>query len=120
MPTPPIHISWKQDGFADYNWIIPSEAVDALAQAAAAQTEQVPVDTVDPEGNHYQNWTTRPKYSGIGDLVIKRMIELVVMPILAQYPPATIATMEAEAKAAMEAVNAAKKLAAESFLTPAQ
>lgn len=106
----PITVTWTQQGGQTYTWLIPTEAV-AIFNKFIADTAETKTDPDDPTK------TIRvTRYSGAGDLVVKHMIDTLIKPLLSRYPPPNIAQMEAEAKAAQKAVDAAKKVAAESVM----
>ncbi|MCL5745168.1 MAG: hypothetical protein M1541_14795 [Acidobacteria bacterium] len=89
---------------AEACFIVPGGVVDSFNKFIAAQ--QTPVTTTDEKGVMIR--TMVPIYANLFDLFVKHFIRTLVTPILDQYPPPDLATLKANAKAAADAVDAAK------------
>lgn len=107
-PTQPIKVCQVDPTtnapIAEACFVVPAGVVDSFNKYMAAQ--QLPRITIDTNG--VKTTTMVPIYAGFFDLIVKHFIRTLVTPILDQYPPPDIVTLKANAKAAADAVDAAK------------
>ena len=111
-----IQITLKS-GTQQHDWTIPAEAADSLARYMQAQLETV-IEEVDDGGLRRLMPVERPKYSSTAEMIVQRMIDSLIEPALAQFPPPAIAQLKQQAEAAAQAVSDARKAVAAQIARP--
>ncbi len=60
-----------------------------------------------------------PRYTGVSDYIISKLMECAIAPVLGAFPPAAVAALQAEAQAKAAEAEAARQAALSQVLIPA-
>jgi hypothetical protein len=100
-----ITVTWQDGSNAAETFIISDEVLSSFELYRLTLTA--------PQQTASGQWASLPKYATIKDVVVGTFLETLVNPALSMFPPAQIAQLMEQAKAANAALAAAKAAAAQ-------
>lgn len=105
-----ITVTWAEEGKDPEQFVLAEDLLRALEQYRLSQTR--------PQPTANGQWATAPRDASIRDMVVRIFQECLVNHAISMFPPPEMEALQAQARAAQQAVEEAKAAALLSVVVP--